>query len=392
MVRIPLLLFLLGFCGWGSFVQGSSLQKVTVSFYSENLSVIYNPDLLQPQMSRMEEKQMVDYYFKLKKTHYQILLQDLEQKKEQLQLNDWLYYELMKKTVQQIFARKSPQEVELCCWFLLSQAGFDTRLTYLDQDVFIYVFSEDEVFEVPMIEDEGRSFINLTSIHYGMKSQPALYLLNFKANANGKAFSFYLDQLPKLSARPRNKALRFNYLGEHHILEVQVDLTIAKLMESYPFISEQQYLEVPLSSTVAQSLLPQLKLLLNGKSAKEAIEILVSFTRSSFQYKEDKEHFGKSKPMIADEVFHYTYSDCEDRSALFYCLVKELLDLPMVIIAYPDHLTIGVALSKITGDSVRYQGKDYFICDPTGPVDSAEIGEVPYGYENTPFKIIGNYK
>ena len=96
--------------------------------------------------------------------------------------------------------------------------------------------------------------------------------------------------------------------------------------------------------------------------------------------------------MIADEVFHYPYSDCEDRSALFFCLVKEIIDLPMIIVAFTDHLTIAVALEEEIGDAIRYEGKNYYICDPTGPVNSTDIGAFPSGYRNAKFKIIGEHK
>ena len=110
------------------------------------------------------------------------------------------------------------------------------------------------------------------------------------------------------------------------------------------------------------------------------------------RYKEDHDHFGKSKPMIADEVFHYSFSDCEDRSALFYNLVKELLDLPMIMIAYPDHLTIGVALTQQIGNPINYKGRKYYICDPTGPSNSTRIGSVPKNYERKSFEILADYK
>ena len=96
--------------------------------------------------------------------------------------------------------------------------------------------------------------------------------------------------------------------------------------------------------------------------------------------------------MVAEEVFLYPYSDCEDRSALYVRLVQELLGLPMIILAYPDHLTVGVALPQTKGGFVRYKSKAYYICDPTGPANSAVVGEVPEGYEDTPFDIIKEYK
>ena len=96
--------------------------------------------------------------------------------------------------------------------------------------------------------------------------------------------------------------------------------------------------------------------------------------------------------MVAEEVFLYPYSDCEDRSALFIRLAEELLGLPMIVLAYPDHLTVGVALPQTKSGFVRYNSKAYYVCDPTGPVNSDAVGKIPEGYEDTPYEIIKEYK
>ena len=64
----------------------------------------------------------------------------------------------------------------------------------------------------------------------------------------------------------------------------------------------------------------------------------------------------------------------------------------MVVVAYHDHLTIGVAIPGYRGSAVKHKGREFFICDPTGPVNSSEIGFIPEGYENESFEIISTYK
>lgn len=368
------------------------LASVQVSFFSEEFSLQYSKNMLVPLPKVPKEQDMVAFYQAMERTDYQVFLQELEQKKERLQLNDWLFFDLMKSSLQKIIGPDKPANIELSGWFLLSKAGFDTRLTYLKDKQFVYVYTDDEVFEVPMITEKGRNYANLTSISYSRKSNEALYMLNFVPNAKGRSFGFYLDQLPLLKTNVMSKHFSFDYNGQTYELDIDVDQTTGEVMKTYPFIEEQQYLQIPLSSTVSGSLLPRLKNWMTGLSKRETLELLVAFTRSSFQYKEDKAFFGRSKPMIADEVFLYPYSDCEDRSALFFCLVRELVDLPMIIVAFPDHLTIGVALDEAIGKAIRFEGKDYYICDPTGPVNSTAIGEFPNGYEKSKFKIIGKYK
>lgn len=370
----------------------AQLSSVQVDFFSEQLSISYHTDILVDLSPYPQEREMVAFFKALERTNYNTLLADLQQKQQQFQLNDWLFYDLMKRTISTIIGAKQPAKVELTCWFLLSKAGFDTRLTYLKGQQFVYVHTRDELFEVPMITENGRNYANLTSIQEKKKTNEALYMLNFVPNNKGKAFGFYLRRLPLLKPDIERKNFSFRYKDKLYEAEIDVDRNSADIMQKYPFIDEKQYLQVPFSEVTARSLLPQLQKWVEGLTKVETLELLVSFTRSSFQYREDKEYFGYSKPMIADEVFHYPFSDCEDRSALFFRLVKETLDLPMIIVAFPDHLTIGVALEEEIGDPIPFQGRTYYICDPTGPVNSTDIGVFPSGYRNSSFEIIGNYK
>ena len=300
-MKLKVFLFVFTLTAWKI---GLANNQISTSFYSENLNLSFNPEMILNTRLSVEESKMVAFYQAMEKVDYQTFLNNLEEKKDALQLNDWLYYQLLKQAVEKIYAKKSLLHQELVTWFLLSKAGYDTRLTYRKKNAFVYVYTADEVFEVPLIKEGKRTYVNLTSISSKDNIQEALYMLNFVPNPEGKALSFYLKELPKLQPQMKTRDLKFHFDQATYQMKVKFDQTIIDLMSEYPFFAEKEYLEVPLSSTVAHSLLPQLKDLIKGKTEKEALEFLVAFTRSSFQYKEDKEYFGVSKPMIADEVSH----------------------------------------------------------------------------------------
>jgi len=393
MKRMTLLTFLFfGMTNWLMASPGGAQASVALSFYSERLSIPFSTDMLAIKCGKVEEKNILDFYRQLEKTNYRVLLDNLQQQQQQLQLNDWLFFQLLRHSVGEIFQQKNAWEQELVSWFLLSQAGYDTRLTYLENRVFVYVHSKEEVFEVPMIEENKRNYVNLTSLQNGTKPG-TLYLLNFAPRTTGKAFSFALKKLPRLQSSVSTRTIDFYFRGTQHQLQVAYDQTLVDLMKTYPLISEEQYLQFPMSPVLEASLVPQLQQLLVDKTPRQALELLVGFTRSSFAYKEDREYFGRSKPMVADEVFYYPYSDCEDRSALFYELVRKLLDLPIIILAYPNHITVGVALPEpIRGTFVEWKGRRYYICDPTGPINSTAIGIFPEEYANIPYEVVVQYK
>ena len=367
----------------------SPAEVLNISFYSEALHIEYHPDIKRDFTKKLEEEAIVQFYEQLEETDYEPMIASINRYQSKLGLNDWLVYELTQKIIEEIYSNNTRKEKVLANWFLLSKLGYDTRLAFLKNEVFIYVRSFDDIYETPLIEDEGNKFVGLTEMQYKRtSSNKAVYLLNFLPNPNGRVFTFSLKNLPKLKEDLIQKKFNFDWRGEFYEIEVQCDKTIVDVMKKYPVIGETDYVKTPFSSTLKKSLLPQIRGIIQGKSIKETLEILTTFTRSAFNYREDESYFGRSKPMIRDEVFFYPVSDCEDRSALFYGLVEQLLGLPMIIVAFPDHLTVAVALDEPIGPSIRYKGKKFYICDPTGPSNSSEIGNIPKGYERQSFEIL----
>lgn len=371
------------------FPKDKELSTLTIPFYSEQLSYSFDPDLVIAAPKTMEEQEIVAFYRNLEETSYESLISTLKKHQSKYNLNDWLVYELTKKIVDHIYTGKSDKQKNLTTWFLLSKLGYDTRLAFLKNQAFIYVRTEEEIFETPLIEDENHRFVGLSEMQQKRsKSSKGVYLLNFLAAPNGKSFSFSLKELPALKIGQQNKTFQFTWNGETFQLPIQIDKTLIDVMDNYPVIAESGYLSTPMSNTLKNSLLPHLRDIIKDKTQKEKLEILVTFTRSAFKYREDEDYFGRSRPMIPDEVFFYPYSDCEDRSAVFFSLVEELLGLPMIVVAFPDHLTIAVGLDEPIGPSIKYKGKKFYICDPTGPSNSSEIGRVPKGYERQSFEIL----
>ena len=262
------LLGLLQLLCFSSALANAQLATVQVSFYSESLTFQYNPDFLLDLPAQPQEKDMVAFFKSLEQTAYRQLLDGLLQKKQDLALNDWLFFDLMKQTVVAIRQDKNSAETELSCWFLLTKAGYDTRLTYLKDRQFVYVYTKDDIFEVPMISEKGKNYANLSSIQRGEKSNEALYMLNFIPNPKGKPFTFYLNKLPQLASDIEQKRFSFTYKDKAYELDIAVDRTAAQIMRQYPFIDEEQYLQVPFSNAVAKSLLPKMEKWVEGLSKK----------------------------------------------------------------------------------------------------------------------------
>ena len=387
------LLGLLAFANGTGKPTAEDIQSLSFDYYNEAVLIEYDRSMLDVAAPDMSERGITRCYQALERTNYQPLLNVLLYEKSRLQLNDWLYYDLMRRSVQRAMPTAGRLQQQITCWLLLSESGYDARMTYDKRDAYLNIYTTEQIYESPMFRDGDKLYVNLSALHTDTgKRSGSLYGVDFRPNSSGQPFSFSLATLPAFSPKPVTKTISFQYKGEQYDLDITSDRNLRDLMEGYPIFDEKNYIETPFSDLARQSLLPQLRELIAGKSQREAVQILLAFTRNAFTYKEDNKAFGKSKPMIAEEVLQYEYSDCEDRSAIFYMLVKELLDLPMVIIAYDDHMSIAVDLGDNEGYTVRHKGDTFTMCDPTGPKNSIAIGFVPNGYEKKSFEILGRHK
>ncbi len=386
-----LLLTLLSLC-WLLPAGASNIHTIEFSFYSKEVSLKYDQSILFNMFVYSDEKTCMDFFNTMEKSNFGILLQELNDKKAEWQLNDMLFYELMRSSIKKIYRYRGDNFKTLANWFFMAKAGFDTRLTYRNSQIFLYVAVDEEIFEAPLIEMEGKQFVNLTYFDFPRHNiDGVFYVVDKLPVKGGRSFSFHLKELPKFETDLREQVISFKYDGNVYKIPVDYDAALVRLMRKYPTFSEKYYLEVPLSDVASKSLVKNFKRITRDKTELQTLEMILTFTRSAFSYKEDNAAHGKNKPMIAEEVLHYKYSDCEDRSALFYNLAKELLGLPMIIVAYSNHLTIGMALDENVGPPLHYKGRKYTICDPTGPTNSPKAGIYPEGYENQTYQVIGSF-
>ncbi|MEL6836916.1 MAG: hypothetical protein AAFP77_28190 [Bacteroidota bacterium] len=369
------------------------LRFLQLSFYDQEVELTYREGITYPHRIRIEELALRRLYNALERRPYTEFLRSAQALAEQLKLNDWLYAQLLNEALADLYGSdiRSPIVV-YATYFLLAKSGYDVRITYRDQELYLNAYTSDVIYEIPVIEEGGRKYANISAPPGVGGNGRSMYLLNQRPNPQGRSFRFQLDEWPLLLADSRERYIAFQYRGRTYELPVRYQAGLAQLLASYPLVSEYWYLDAPLSPELERTLVPQLRRMMQGLGTREKLELLVAFTRSGFSYRDDKTAFGENKPMIPDELFFYPFSDCEDRSALFYALVKVLLDLPMIVIAYDDHLTVAVSAPGVSGDIVKYEDESFLFCDPTGPQESSEIGRIPSGYEKKSFEIIGHYR
>ena len=137
-----------------------------------------------------------------------------------------------------------------------------------------------------------------------------------------------------------------------------------------------------------RSLYPVLQKAIEGKSEYVAVDMLLNFVQTGFGYSSDMDQFGYERPLYPDETFFYPYCDCEDRSILFSCLVRELVGLDVVLLSYPSHVSTAVRFNEnVKGDYLVIDNQKYYICEPTW-VSGAPAGLCPDQFKDKKPKVM----
>ncbi len=111
-------------------------------------------------------------------------------------------------------------------------------------------------------------------------------------------------------------------------------------------------------------------------SVKYGVDYLMRFTRYAFLFKQDNQQFGGEKRLSPEQTLLFEQSDCDDRAALFFYLVKEIYNLPMIVLSYPEHVTVAVKFEKPVGKPILYNGEKYSVCEPTPQKEDLAVGEL----------------
>jgi hypothetical protein len=324
------------------------------------------------------------------------LVETLLAYKKQYQLDDWLYYQLIRKTAQQLSPKaENYHRYTLYKWFLLTRSGYDATLKTNGEKLLFYVQTDESIYNIPYYLKEGKQYVCLNYHDYGgyidfEKEKFAEVLL--PVTKAQKGFSYKVTHLPGFrSADYQDKDLQFNYNENSYHFKVKLNPQIKTIFTNYPVVDYESYFNIPLSQETYTSLIPQLKNNVKGLSIKNGVGYLMRFTRYAFLFKPDSEVFGKEKRLSPEQTLLYDQSDCEDRAALFFYLVKEIYNLPMIVLDYPEHVTIAVKFDKPIGRPILYKGLKYSVCEPTPQKQDLKIGQVLPGLNKTSYEIVYAY-
>lgn len=277
---------------------------------------------------------------------------------------------------------------------LLSKSGYDARLTIVEDKLLFYVRNNEDISDIPFYINEGRQYMCLNYHDYLNINfeKSALSPVNIYIPEGVMAFSYRVTQLPDFNPDDYSrKTLQFNYRQRIYSFDVMITPQISTLFTNYPGVDFESYFNIPLSRQTYVSLIPALKENIREMSQKRGVDYLMRFTRNALMYETDEQNFGKEKRLSPELTLFSEYSDCDDRAGLFFYLVKEIYNLPMIAVLYPTHVTIAVQLDKPVGKPITYKGKKFSICEPTPQVEDLRIGRIAEMLHAASFEVVYHY-
>jgi len=338
-------------------------RPLDIEFYGHKLKFTYDPKLKVRLALRINEKAMSSHWSALSKGGYESLLKQINEQKKPMNLNDWGYALLVNEVSKGINPGRSEQS--LFAWFMLIKAGYQARIAYDSNEVFLLLPSQQQLFAAPYFTFEK---VRYYALGFDGKKQKPGRVFTYDGQYPGatKHLDMNLDKAIHTSRKEKEKYLSFKYKGKSYRVRVSYDRETVEFFKTYPQMNIGMYFSSTVSHITGNPLLVQLKPLVEGKSEQDAVNLLLRFVQTAFRYKTDEGQFGIENYLFPEETLHYPYSDCEDRAVFFAWLVHSLLNLDVVGLDFPGHVAAAVHFNEqVKGDSLSHNGKRYVVTDPT---------------------------
>ena len=337
-----------------------------------------------------------DFCKKLLSSDHASLSRSLNAYRENLQMDDWLFYQLVRQVAQRISPKADDYyRYTIYKWLLMRITGYEPLLRLSPDKLLFYIRCGDNIYNIPCYIKNDQQFVCLN--YHDYNNDVAFDIEVFEEvdgdPGNARNFSYQVNRLPDFPDELyEDRDIQFDYGQQRFHFTVKVNPQVQALFVNYPALDYGSVLNIPMSRRTYETLIPGLKKQLEGRSVREGVDYLMNFTRSAFVFATDEKIFGREKRMTPEQTLLYEQSDCEDRVSLFYCLVKEIYDLPMIVLSYPEHITIAVKLDRPVGRPVIYNGQPFTVCEPTPQKKDLPLGHLMPDLRSQPFEVVYAYQ
>lgn len=386
-------------------IYASEANAIEFEFYKENISIDYSEEIQELLPSFFTTDDIEGFYENLSSNLIQPSLDDFLKYRDTLNLSDWYYYLLIREAASQIFNEEEQPYYQsyqtVFSWLMLAKSGYKVQLNFTEDDVFLAVYTLDNLYNIPVKKHGMGWMVEISHFHTNHEGFRASVRSDFFVNENAQPFNFKIDKQPTFS-KPylTTRNIVFEHEGEKYAVGYTLDRSVLALITTLPEMSVYDHIDIPLSNFTYETLIPNLKEFIkaNNYDKRETLSFLLSFTRTGFDYKDDEDFEHETHSPIKcdnitftpEETLYYRFSDCEDRSILLAYLIKEILELDVVLLDFEEHIAVGVQLgeNEYLGKPIFFNNRYYTFCEATGPDNSLGLGEYPNNLEGETYSVL----
>lgn len=340
------------------------------------------------KLKGLSNNEVADALQMFEQPQFDNLLYDCLQMRKKYKMSDWAYYQML-FALTEIFYGKDTNEAALVLGFLYSQSGYKARYACSDQGLQLLVASEHVIYNT--------SFIHIDGYNYYMfkgGDRKMLKVCSAQFPKEGP-MSLRISAAQELDVAPTPERTITSYMNKDFSFTIKSNKNYMDFYDTYPpscindnFMTRwAMYANTPLEKGITSQLYPPMKEKLAGMTQKDAVQQLLWWVQTGFEYEYDDNVWGHDRAFFGEESLFYPYCDCEDRSILLSHLVRDLLGLKVILVYYPGHLAMAVNFTEeVDGDYIMLNDSKFVVCDPT--YIRANVGETMPNMNNNDAVVI----
>lgn len=305
--------------------------------------------------------------------------------RDESKLPDWVFFKLVRNFSQKVCGNRNTSR--MLEGYILCQAGYDIRYARSGENLFMLVAFDEIIYDNPSYDVNSRHFYSFEDI------PDRVYIMDFTFPKTSP-MRLKIEQLPLLASNPGSThtvipvhypAIKCSYTTDLNLMQFFEDYPVGTLSNN-PVNPWSKFATTPFSPSIVKDLYPTLRQAIEGKSQRDAANIIIDFVES-FPYEYDDKLWWHDRIFFPEETLHYHKSDCEDHAILFARLINDLMHLPTALIHYPGHLAAAVAFTEpVPGSYIMADNRRYTVCDPT--IFYAGVGNTMSGMDNSTAQML----
>ncbi|WP_221795892.1 hypothetical protein [Oceanobacter mangrovi] len=364
---------------------GRDESDVRLDYFGDSLTIRYANAFRHPRLLRKPGSDAIASSWQtLASSPHQQLVKQLKQTVNRLQLNDWGSALLFDQFVRSIGIDGDSRVIS--SWFLLVKAGYDARVAYDEDHVYLLVATDEPLYGVTYFTLGKKRYYSVNLNGDNIQAS-RVFTYEGQHDLGHRPIGFGQPNRFRAGGKIEQRQLEFDYQQQHYQLTLDLPSGYTGYYAQYPQLELASYFRAGLPESVGNELLSQLRPLIANQTELEATNRLLRFVQTAFAYETDEQQFRQENYLFPLETLHYPYSDCEDRAILFSWLVNQLLGLPTVIVSWPGHVATAVGFSsRVDGVGWNLDGQHFVLADPT--FINANAGMVMPAYSKQQPKLI----